>query len=185
MRCCWAQVFQFITNSYILITIHAATMAIPKFFSHHPSISSITSGRSSRLHPMSVQSCCRLVLAGRPTITRPWEGVQRRRSLMSSSLRLQQCPTCLVRLNWMVFEMCGRWPYNCCFVGCCFQDLFYIARSILLQMLSNFFSIRFVNIPVVYPYRRFGGARGVMFIVVGNGHGDTSSNPARDWLHFA
>ena len=29
-----------------------------------------------------------------------------------------------------------------------------------------------------------GGARGVMVIVVGNGHDDTSSNPGRDWLHF-
>ena len=27
-------------------------------------------------------------------------------------------------------------------------------------------------------------ARGVMVIVVGNRHGDTSSNPGRDWLHF-
>ena len=26
----------------------------------------------------------------------------------------------------------------------------------------------------------YGGARGVMVIVVGNGHGDTSSNPGRD-----
>ena len=26
-----------------------------------------------------------------------------------------------------------------------------------------------------------GGACGVMVIVVGNGHGDTSSNPGRDW----
>ena len=30
----------------------------------------------------------------------------------------------------------------------------------------------------------FGGARGVIVIVVGNGHGDTSSNPRRDGLHF-
>ena len=30
----------------------------------------------------------------------------------------------------------------------------------------------------------FGSARGVMVIVAGNGHGDTSSNPGRDWLHF-
>ena len=29
-----------------------------------------------------------------------------------------------------------------------------------------------------------GGAGGVMVIVVGNGHGDTSSKPGRDWLHF-
>ena len=30
----------------------------------------------------------------------------------------------------------------------------------------------------------FGGARGVMVILVGNGHGDVSSNPGRDWWHF-
>ena len=30
----------------------------------------------------------------------------------------------------------------------------------------------------------FGGARGVVIIAVGNEHGDTSSNPGRDWLHF-
>ena len=29
-----------------------------------------------------------------------------------------------------------------------------------------------------------GGACGVMVIVVGIGHGDTCSNPRRDWLHF-
>ena len=29
-----------------------------------------------------------------------------------------------------------------------------------------------------------GGAHGVMVIIVGNGYGDTSSNPRRDWLHF-
>ena len=28
------------------------------------------------------------------------------------------------------------------------------------------------------------GARGVMVIVVGNGHSDMSSNPGQDWLHF-
>ena len=28
--------------------------------------------------------------------------------------------------------------------------------------------------------QHFGGARGVMVIVVGNGHGDMSSNPGRD-----
>ena len=29
------------------------------------------------------------------------------------------------------------------------------------------------------------GSRGVMVIAVGNGHGDTSSNPGRDLLHLA
>ena len=27
-------------------------------------------------------------------------------------------------------------------------------------------------------------AHGVMVIIVGNGHGEMSSNPGRDWLHF-
>ena len=29
-----------------------------------------------------------------------------------------------------------------------------------------------------------GGVRGVIVIVQGNEHGDTSSKPERDWLHF-
>ena len=36
----------------------------------------------------------------------------------------------------------------------------------------------------IYIYIYLGSAHGVMVIIVGNGHGDTSSNPGRDWLHF-
>ena len=32
--------------------------------------------------------------------------------------------------------------------------------------------------------KKLGGVRGVMVIVVGNGHSDTSSNPERGWSHF-
>ena len=39
------------------------------------------------------------------------------------------------------------------------------------------------NLITQYPIQ-YGGARGVMVIFVGNRHGDTSSNPGRDWLHF-
>ena len=70
---------------------------------------------------------------------------------MSSSLLLQLCPTCLVRLTWMVLKMGGKWLYSCCFVGSCFQDSFIIARSILVQFPSTFFSKRFVSIHVVHP----------------------------------
>ena len=59
-------------------------------------------------------------------------GVHRSTSLMSSSLLLQQCPACPVRLTWIVFVIGGRWPYSWCFVGCCLLDLFNIARSILV-----------------------------------------------------
>ena len=58
------------------------------------------------------------------------EGIHWSTSLMSSSLLLQQCPVCLVRLILIVFVMCGRWPYSCCLVGCCLH--FNIARSILV-----------------------------------------------------
>ena len=54
--------------------------------------------------------------------------VHRSTSLMSSSLLLQQCPACLARLTWIVF----RWPYSWCLVECCHQDLFNIARNILV-----------------------------------------------------
>ena len=78
--------------------------------------------------------------------------VHRRTLLGSSSKLLRQCPACLVSLIWMVLEMDGRWPYSYCFVGCCFQDLFNMARSILVQFPSSFFSIRLVSVHVVNPY---------------------------------
>ena len=40
------------------------------------------------------------------------------------------------------------------------------------------------QISIIKPDLLFGCARGIMVIVVGNGHSDTSSNPGRDWLHF-
>ena len=45
-----------------------------------------------------------------------------------------------------------RWLYSCFFVGCCFQDLFKITRSNLVQFPSSLFSMRFVSVHVVHPY---------------------------------
>ena len=101
-------------------------------FSRHFSLSFIASGRSSGLHPVSSHSCCMYVRAGRPAFAWLYVGVHRSTSLMSSSLLLQQCPVCLVRLTCIVFMMGGRWPYSWCSVGCCLQDLFSIAHSILV-----------------------------------------------------
>ena len=98
----------------------------------HFSLSFIASGRSSGLHPVSSHSCCMYVRAGRPDFARPHVRVHRSTSLMSPSLLLQQCPACLVRLTWVIFVMGGRWPYSWCLVGCCHQDLFNIARNILV-----------------------------------------------------
>ena len=80
----------------------------------HFSLSFIVSYRSSGLHPVSSHSCCMYVRAGRPAFARPYVGVHRSTSLMSTSLLLQQC---LVHLTWIVFVMGGRWPYTWCF-GC-------------------------------------------------------------------
>ena len=98
----------------------------------HPSQSSSAFGRSSVLHPVPAQSCCMYVRAGRPAFARPCKGFHRSTSLTSSSLLLQQCPVCLVRLTLIVFVTGGRWTY--CFVGCYLQDLFNIARSILVKL---------------------------------------------------
>ena len=79
--------------------------------SRHFSLSFITSGKSSGLHPVSSQSCYMYVRAGRPAFARLYVGVHRGTSLMSSSLLLKQCPACLVRLTWIVFvvgEIGGR-----------------------------------------------------------------------------
>ena len=82
--------------------------------------------------PVSSHSCWMYVRAGRSAFARPYVAVHKSTSLMSSSLLLQQCPACLVRLTWIVFVVRGRWPYSWCLVGCCRQDLFKIARSILV-----------------------------------------------------
>ena len=60
------------------------------------------------------------------------------------------CIPCLTYLDG--FRKGGRWLYSCCFVGCCFQDLFNIACIILVQFLSSFFSIYLVSIHMVHPY---------------------------------
>ena len=106
---------------------HIALVArISLTLSRHSSLSFIALGRSSGQHPVSSHSCWMYVRAGRPAFARPCVGIHKSTSLMSSSLLLQQCPACLVRLTWIVFVIGGRWPYSWCLVGCCCQDLFRI-----------------------------------------------------------
>ena len=88
---------------YIILSCHQHGYPWPSF-----ALSFLTSGWSSGLHPVSSQSCCIYVRADRPAFARPCEGVHRSTSLMSSSLLIQQCPECLVRLDWIIFEVGGR-----------------------------------------------------------------------------
>ena len=121
-----------ISNNVIIIIISCWQHGKPLTLSRHSSLSFIALGRSSGQQPVSSHSCWMYVRAGRPAFVRPCVGIHKSTSLMSSSLLLQQCPACLVRLTWIVFVIGGRWPYSWCLVGCCCQDLFRIARSILV-----------------------------------------------------
>ena len=78
----------------------------------HPSLLFITLCWSSKLHLVSAQNWCK-VLACHPMLACPCVGVQRRMSLMSLSLFLQQCPTCLVHFTWIVLEFEGG-GYGAC-----------------------------------------------------------------------
>ena len=112
---------------------HIALVArISLTLSRHSSLAFIALGRSSGQHPVSSHSCWMYVRVGCPAFARPCVGVHKSTSLMSSSLLLQQWPACLVRLTWIVFVIGGSWPYSWCLVGCCRQDLFKIASSILV-----------------------------------------------------
>ena len=109
--------YQVVQRAWISLTLFLSPLSL----SHHPSLSSTAPGRSSKLHP----------LAGWTTLVRSCVGIRRKTSLMNSSLLLQQWPAWLIHLNWVICEMGRKWPYSCCFMGCCFQDLFRIGRSIL------------------------------------------------------
>ena len=52
-----------------------------------------------------------------------------------------------------------------------------------LKVFIHIYSYVFIHIPfrfICILYALYGGARGVMVIVTGIGHGDTRSNPGRD-----
>ena len=125
------QTIQFSINPHHHIALVAQ---ISLTLSRHSSLSFIALGRSSGQHPVSSHSCWMYVRAGRPAFARPCVGIHKSTSLMSSSLLLQQCPACLVRLTWIVFVIGGRWPYSWCLVGCCCQDLF--RKTFLFQAIQ-------------------------------------------------
>ena len=118
----------------------------------HTLLSSIAFGRSSRQNPVSVQSCCKYILAGRHTFACRCDGVHWVASLMISPLVFQQCPACLAPLFRMVFEMESWSLYSCCFAECCHKDLFNRECSILIQLPSNFFSVRLISVHIVHLY---------------------------------
>ena len=155
---------------FIYCCVHFSTLIVLVFLCHHHHhrhhhhvvplarmsltlsrysfLSFIASGRSSGLHPVSSQSCCMYVRAGRPSFVRPYEGIHRSTSLMSSSLLFHLCPVFLVRLDWIYFVMGGKWPYSWCFVGC-WRHWIYILQVVVCLCLKVFMS----SLPI-YIFRR-------------------------------
>ena len=110
--------------------------------SRHFSLSFITSGRSSGLHPVSSHSCCMYVRAGRPAFAWPYAGVHTSTSLMSSSLFLQQCPACLVRLTCIVSVQVVH-PYSSIDTTAAWKKLRFI-----LSVRSDFHTIESLSVAV-------------------------------------
>ena len=69
-------------------------------------------------------------------------------------------------INWSFLEGKNLYFFYC-------RDIFILKESILMVGRNA------INMLVAQ-----GSACGAKIIVVGNRHGDTSSNPGRDWLHF-
>ena len=95
-----------------LICFGFFTKTLSRYFYKPIDSSPLVLGLHCGYIPVSSHSCCfqMYVRAGRPAFARPYVGVHRITSLMSSSLLLQQCPACLFCLTWIIFVMGGRWP---------------------------------------------------------------------------
>ena len=64
-----------------------------------------------------------------------------------------------------------------------FKDVYKSYIFTIWQLNSS--KYRYVSLTVYLKISNLlGGACGVMVIVAEYGHGDASSNPGRDWLHF-
>ena len=141
---------------YIYIYLSCCLHGYSRPLSRHFSLSFIDSSRSSGLYLVSSLSSCMYDRAGRlPAFARPNVGVHRSTSLMSSSLLLQQCPACLVRLICIVFVMGGRWSYRWCFVG-------VASRRMLWAILNKSWRI---YIHIIYIVNMLRGDTKVPFLI--------------------
>ena len=67
-----------------------------------------------------------------------------------------------------------------------------VLKELILVFYSDIHTADHIKVDILFNLQEgksdivinIGDACGVMVIVVGNGHCDTSSNPGRDWLHF-
>ena len=95
--------------------------------------------------------------------------------------------------HFNIFSICGPFKIFNWFYFFHFFFFFFFFFLLLLLLLLLLFVVP--NFWLCYPTKilplhpislrnNIWGVRDVMVIVEGNGHDNTSSNPARDWLHF-
>ena len=119
--------------------------------SRHLALSAIALCKSSR-QQLSVCTELKNVFAGRPIQECPCVVVHKRTLMMTLSFLCQQCSACLVCHTLIVSKTVGKWPYKCCFVGYCFQDLFKTVYGILVNLSSSFFCKYFIRVRAMQPY---------------------------------
>ena len=91
--------------------------------------------------PSHPRACKEFFFIGSSRLSNTWQSIWRSplKNVAHQLALFQLYPGCLVHLIWMVLKIRGRWVHSCCFVGFSFQDLFTMARSRLVQLLSIFF----------------------------------------------
>ena len=93
--------------------------------------------------------------------------------------------------HWFLFQMLFEllsssllfWSFRF-FIWYAFQLFFWNILNLLSHKYGLGLIYSYLGTVIVIWVNWDGGARGVIVIIVGNEHGDTSSNPGRDWLHF-
>ena len=128
------------TFVYIFVYISSSCRAISMDIPDPLSLLSNAYSRLSGLHPVLAQGCLSCLCLSL------WRGPQEyiTYELIPTSPAVSRMSGSLILI---VFVMGGRWMYSCCL-----QDLFNIAHSILVLLLSRFFSIHLVSVHVVHPY---------------------------------
>ena len=114
-------------NNHVTLSVR-----ISQTLSRHPSLWSIAFGKSSGQHPVSSQICCSSWTSC--LCSSMWRG-----SREYITYELVPTTPAVSRMSVSTnFDSFRRWPYSCCFVGCCLQDVFNIACSIFFFFVIAF-----------------------------------------------
>ena len=126
------------------------TLSLSLSLSLYPSLSSIAPRRSSKLHILILcRVCCKSLLIGHTGT-----------SIGEFACEFVLNSSAVHSMSVFLYRQFARWSVNglfsCYFVGCCFQDSFKIASSILVQLPSDLFSFVRVQVAQLYWWNKYG-----------------------------